>query len=234
MLNLYNEDNVECMKRLWREDIRVDVVYADCIYESMDFLWAEYAYDLLKNDGIFYIQTDYHTVAEWKLFLDELFGRDNFINWIIYLQEWGGVSKRAFPKKHDDILMYSKGSNYKFYPERVQIPKVTAGTKLDKKGTGLKTPCDVFYDLGNFSTISKERVKDNSGKNIQWQKPLKLFERILGICTDDGDAVLDPFMGSGSSGEYCKLNNLDYFGIELDTEVFNIAKKRLDSLDSKI
>lgn len=225
---LYNDDNNKILNELRLNGTMVDVVYADCIYESLDFSWADLCYDILSPNGVFYIQTDYHTVAEWKIYLDNLFGKENFINWLIYLQEWGGTSKRSFPKKHDDILMYAKGKDYKFYPERVQIPKVTAGTNLDKKGTGLKTPCDVFYDLGNFSTISKERVKTKDGKNIQWQKPLKLFERILRICTDSGDTVLDPFMGSGSSGEYCKQNNLNYIGIENNEEVFQIAKSRLD------
>ena len=224
---LYNDDNIKILNELKANKTTVDVVYADCIYESTDFSWSDLCYDLLSPNGIFYVQTDYHTVAEWKIYLDNLFGKENFINWLIYKQEWGGVPKRAFPKKHDDILMYAKGMDYKFYPERIQIPKVTAGTNLDKKGTGLKTPCDVFDDLGNFSTISKERVKDSSGHNIRWQKPVKLMERILGICTDEGDTVLDPFMGSGTSGVYCLENNLNYIGIEYNQEVFQIAKSRL-------
>lgn len=227
-LQLINNDNIVAMSSLLESGVSVDCIYADCIYESTDFSWAILCRELLRRDGIFYIQTDYHTVAEWKIYLDNLFGKENFINWLITIQEWGGTSKRFFPKKHDDILMYSNGKNYKFYPERVMIAKTTAGTKFDKKGTGLKIPCDVFYDLGNFSTISKERVKDSTGKNIRWQKPQKLFERILGICTDVGDTVLDPFMGSGSSGLYCKNNNLNYIGIESNEEIFSIARKRLE------
>lgn len=227
-IELLHGDNIEILQEKLNKKTLIDVVYADCIYESLDFKWADLCYDLLRKDGIFYVQTDYHTVAEWKIYLDRLFGPKNFINWLITIQEWGGVSKRFFPRKHDDILMYAKGKNYKFYPERVLIPKVTAGTNLDKKGTGLKIPCDVFYDLGNFSTVSLERVKGKDGKNIRWQKPVKLFERILGICTDTNDYILDPFMGSGSSGVYCKLNNLSYTGIEKDFDVFQIAKKRIE------
>jgi len=131
-----------------------------------------------------------------------------------------------FPRKHDDILIYSKGSDYKFYPERIQIPKVTAGTALDKKGTGLKTPCDVFYDLGNFSTMSNERVKLGD-KNIRWQKPLKLMNRLLLPFTDEMDFILDPFMGSGTTGVWSIRNRRVFFGIEKDEEVFNIAKNRI-------
>lgn len=206
---------------------RFDVVYADVIYESLDFSWADIAYELMKDNAVMYVHTDYHTVAQWKIYLDRLFGWDSMINWLITIQEWGGTSKRFFPRKHDDILMYAKGKDYKFYPERIQIPKATAGTKFDKKGTGLKTPCDVFYDLGNFSTMSKERIKREDGHNIQWQKPLKLLDRLLSVSTDENDWVLDPFMGSGTSGVWCKENNRNFVGIEQDLEVFFIAKSRI-------
>lgn len=208
---------------------RFDAVYADVIYESTDFHWADITYELMNENAVMYVQTDYHTSAEWKLHLDRLFGKQNFINWIVTVQEWGGTSKRFFPRKHDDILMYAKGKNYKFYPERIQIPKVTAGTQLDKKGTGLKTPCDVFYDLGNFSTMSKERIKGEDGHNIRWQKSLKLLDRLLRVCTDEKDLVFDPFMGSGTSGVWCVRNNREYVGVEKDRKVFAIAESRINS-----
>lgn len=233
MLELYNDDNLVVMEDLIERGILVDVVYGDCIYESHDFDWSVSAYELLKENGIFYLQTDQHTVANWKIYLDILFGESNFINWIITIQEWGGTSNRFFPRKHDDILMYAKGKNYKFYPDRIQIPKVTAGTKLDKKGTGLKTPCDVFYDLGNFPTTSPERIKTPDGKNIQWQKPEKLYNRILQVCTNPNDTILDPFMGSGSLGKYCVKNNLNYIGIEKNKDIFLLAKENIELVSGK-
>lgn len=228
MIRLYNEDNTTLLEKLKEENYRCNIVYGDCIYDSLFLSWANQCYDLLKDGGIFYVQTDDSTQAEWKCRLDGLFGRKNWLNTLITIQEWGGTSNRFFPRKHDYIHMYSKGKNYKFYPERIQIPKITAGTNLDKKGTGLKTPCDVFYDLGNFPTTSKERIKSVDGKNIRWQKPIKLFERILRVCTDEGDEILDPFMGSGSLGVYCKQNNLNYTGIEKDSSTFKIAEKRIE------
>ena len=230
MTRLFNTDCNFLLADAWKADaFRFDAVYADVIYESTDFHWAGVTYELMNDNAVMYVQTDYHTSAQWKLYLDRLFGKQNFINWIITVQEWGGTSKRFFPRKHDDILMYAKGKDYKFYPERVQIPKVTAGTKLDAKGTGLKTPCDVFYDLGNFSTISKERVKGENGKNIQWQKSLKLIDRLLRVCTDEGDQVFDPFMGSGTSGVWCVRNSRAYVGVEKDRKVFAIAESRINS-----
>ena len=224
---LFKADNLTILRHLYKNGVKADVVYADCIYEDPNFAeWIDACYDILDDNGIIYIQTDYHTVAEMKTFLDIDW---IFINWLIYVQEWGGTSKRFFPRKHDDILMYAKGNNYKFYPERIQIPKATAGTAFDKKGTGLKTPCDVFYDLGNFSTISKERIKID-GKNVQWQKPLKLMNRLLLSTTDVGDLVIDPFMGTGTTGEWCLTNQRHFIGIEKDETIYSIARKRLTKL----
>jgi len=225
-MKLYLDDNIKILKEL--SGIEVDLVYADMIYEDSNFEWVDYCENILKDSGIFIVQTDYHTVAEMKLYLDKLFGKDNFINWLIYKQEWGGVSKKYFPRKHDDILVYYKGNRYNFYPERIMIPKKTAGTGLDKNNKSLKIPCDVFDDLGNFSTIAKERVKWYNGKNIQWQKPLKLMERLLLPFTIENDLVLDPFMGSGTTGVWCINNNRNFIGIENDPDVYKIAEERLN------
>lgn len=202
-----------------------DLIYADMIYENLDFSWVNKYWDALVTSGIFIVQTDYHTVAQMKLYLDDL-PKSTFVNWIIYKQEWGGVPRNRFPQKHDDILIYCKGKDWKFYPERIQIKKATAGTKLDKKGTGLKTPCSVFDDLGNFLTTSKERIKLN-GKNVQWQKPMKLMDRLLLPFTDEGDWICDPFMGTGTTGEWCKRNNRNFLGIEIDKGKFDLAQERL-------
>ena len=224
MINLLCGDNVTLMRQLYDSKTKVDLVYGDCIYTNTDIGWTLNALYLLKPNGILIVQTDYHTAAQYKMFLDKyLF----FVNWVIYKQEWGGVPKDRFPQKHDDILIYCRGE-WKWHGDRIQIPKVTAGTKLDKKGTGLKTPCSVFDDLGNFSTLSKERVKDKNGKCIQWQKPLKLINRLLLPFTDEGDTVLDPFMGTNTTGLWCKQNNRNFVGIENDPEIFKIAERRIE------
>lgn len=227
MVNLYEGDNLKITYDFIRERKSFDLIYADMIYEDIEYGdWTNNAVRLLKPEGILIVQTDYHTVAEVKTYLD-LIGM-NLVNWCIYLNDWGGTPKKGFPRKHDDILIYSKGKEWKWYGDRIQIPKATAGTKFDKKGTGLKTPPDVFYDHASFSTMSKERVKVDE-HNIQWQKPLWLMERLVLPFTDEGDSVLDLFMGSGTLGVWCKHNNRNYYGIELDSKVFNIAFNRIEN-----
>jgi site-specific DNA-methyltransferase (adenine-specific) len=220
MIKLFNSDNRKVLKLL--HDV-FDVAYCDMIYQDLDLGWIDLVIPLLEENGIIMVQTDYHSVAQVKLYLDE---RMKFVNWIVTHDNWGGRSKRCFGRKHDDILIYAKSDNYKFYPERVLIPKVTAGTAFDKGGTGMQIPTDNWYDLGGFSTVAKERVKLGD-KNIQWQKPLKLMNRLMLPFTDEGDNILDPFMGSGSLGEWCFLNSRNYLGIEIDEEIFGIASQRL-------
>lgn len=226
MLRIINDDNLA-----FRSDRKAKVVFADCIYESLDFRWIDLYWDFLEENGVMIVMTDYHSVAQMKLHMDSL-PESNFVNWAIYKQEWGGTPRKGFPQKHDDILIYSKGEDFYWDGDSVQIKKKTAGTKLDKKGTGLKTPCSVFDDLGNFSTIDKERVKDpESGKNIRWQKPMKLMDRLLLPFTKKGDLIIDPFCGSGTTPAWAHINGRDCYAIEKDKSVYEIALSRLKNND---
>lgn len=223
--DLHNQDNMD-----FETTKKFDLIYADYIYQNLDFSWIDKYWNYLRPNSIFMAQTDDSSMAQIKLKLDSM-PNSIFINTCIMIQEWGGTSKRFFPRKHDYIFIYANGNNYKFYTDRIQIPKVTAGTKFDKKGTGLKTPCDVFYDLGNFSTMSKERIKNlETDKNIRWQKSLKLMNRLCLPFTDEGDEICDPFMGVASLGEWSIRNNRNYIGIEYDKEIFDLAKYRLENI----
>ena len=223
MIKLHNEDNMT----FDTSQISADLIFADCIYESLDFKWIDKYWSCLRKDGIFIVMTDYHSVAQMKLYLDEMTD-STFVNWAIYKQEWGGTPRKGFPHKHDDILIYCKGDDYYWNKSMIEIPKATAGTKFDKKGTGLKTPCSVFDDLGNFSTMSKERIKNpESGRNIQWQKPIKLMNRLLFPFTKEGDLIVDPFLGSGTTAEFCIKNNRSFIGIEYDKIPYDLSVKRI-------
>ena len=128
--------------------------------------------------------------------------------------------------------MFSNGKNYKYYPEKVQIPKATANTKLNPSGRNTK-PATAFIDDICLTTTSKERIKKDDGHLIRWQKPLKLMQRIVDPYTDEGDLVVDPFMGVATLGHWCVLNNRNYIGVENNIEPFELAAKRLKILDKK-
>ncbi len=228
-ITLLNSRNEDALAEMALSGVQVDLVYADMMYDSLDFDWIRQLCKLLKLTGSMFVQTDYRSVAELKIYMDELFGKNYFVNWIIWPYDWGGRSKRRFARKHDDILWYSVTTDYKFYPERVAIPKKTLAKGFNPSGRTTKIPTDVWDDIGNFHTMSKERVKTADGKNIRWQKPLNLMERILLSTTDEGDTVLDPFLGSGSTAVSCLEHNRNFIGIEMNKEVFDIADVRVKS-----
>ena len=213
-------------------DRMANLIYCDYMYGNKDLSWVRHYWNFLVDNGIFIAQTDDATIAEVKLELDSMPNAQK-INICIYKQEWGGVPRKGFPNKHDYILIYSNGNDWKWYPDRIQIPKKMIGKGFNPSGRLTKTPCTVFDDLGNFSTMSKERVKGADGRNIQYQKPMKLFDRVLLPFTDENDLIIDPFMGSGSVGRWCIDNKRDYIGIEYNASVYNIAVSTLNSGEGK-
>jgi DNA modification methylase len=211
---------------------KYDLIYADMIYEDTNiYPWINYYWQHLKKDGIFIVQTDWHT--DWLIrgYFEEYFeGSATFINHLVWKNEWGNHPKNKFHQCYDDIIIYAKGKNYKFYPERIQIDKVTKNKGLNPSGRQTKTATAWIDDIC-LTTTSKERIKKSDGHLVQWQKPLKLFDRIITPFTDEGDDILDPFMGVATLGEWCLKNNRNYVGVEIDKEIFQLAKKRLEKIN---
>lgn len=203
----------------------MNLVYGDCVYEELDFKWTELSYDKLLQGGILIVQTDWHTQHRYRIYLEDILGM-NFVNHLVWKNEWGNHPKNRFHQCYDDILIYSKGKDYKFYPDRIQVPKATANTKLNPSGRNTKTATAWIDDIV-LTTTAKERVKKKDGHNIRWQKPLRLYDRIILPFTDKLDNILDPFMGSGSLAKWCQKNERNYTGIEYDEEVYELAQKNL-------
>lgn len=218
MIELIHGDNKFQMKSIRRS---VDLLYGDCIYESKDYEWAGIGYDLLREGGILIVQTDYHTQHRYRVFMEDIVGA-NFVSHLVWKNEWGNHPKNRFHQCYDDILVYSKGKNYNFYPDRIQVPKATAKTKLNPSGRETKTATAWIDDI-TLTTTSNERVKKEDGHNIRWQKPLKLYDRIIAPFTNISEYIVDPFMGSGSLARWCALNDRDYTGIELEKSVYELA-----------
>jgi hypothetical protein len=224
MIELLNIDNME-----FETNRKANLIYADMIYEDyINLEWITKYWKMLASNSIFQVQTDHHSSAQVKLLLDSLPG-SIFVNEVIMLQEWGGTPRKGFPRKHDNIWIYANGEDFYWDKSKIEIPKKTAGTKFDKKGTGLKTPCSVFYDLGNFSTMSNERIKDpETNRNIQWQKSLALMRRLMYPFLKAGDLVIDPFCGTGTTLVVAQELDCDGIGIEYDIVPYQLAKKRLE------
>jgi len=125
------------------------IEYNDRFDDYLQFLVPrlEEAYRVLKPAGSFFLHLDYREVHYAKIVLDQIFGRDSFINEIIWAYDYGGRTKKRWPPKHDNILWYAKDpNNYIFnYDEMDRIPYMAPGLVGKEKAAKGKTPTDVWW-----------------------------------------------------------------------------------------
>lgn len=205
-----------------------DIIFADYVYENLDFSWADKYFDMLKVGGVMIAMSDFHSDYRYRVYMEDKLGA-TFINDAKWLNEWGNYKKDRLNQCFDSIMIYTNvDKGWKFYPERIQVPKKTANSKgLNKFGKDTK-PATAWIDDITLTTVAKERVKKKDGHLLRWQKPQRLYSRIVLPFCDENDWICDPFMGSGSLGLWCKNNDRNYVGIELDKEVFKLAEENIN------
>ncbi len=125
------------------------------------------------------------------------------------------------------MIYTNVNKGWKFRSERIQVPKATAKTKLNPSGRMTKTATAWIDDIV-LTTTSNERVKKEDNHLVKWQKPSRLYDRIISPFCDEGDWILDPFAGVATLGLWSKNNNRNYYGIENDTETFKLAKINIE------
>ena len=205
--------------------------YADDFDDYLSFLRPRLveARRLLTPDGSLFVHLDYREVHYVKVLLDEIFGRDCFMNEIIWAYDYGGRSKRRWPAKHDNILWYVKDPDrYVFnYEEIDRIPYMTPSLVGAEKASRGKTPTDVWW-----ITIVPTNSKEKTG--YPTQKPLKLLERIIRVHSESGDWVLDFFAGSGTTGEAAARLGRRFVLIDNHPEAIAIMARRLEGLEIQI
>ncbi len=180
------------------------------------------AHRILKPNGSFFFHIDYREVHYCKILLDEIFGRDSFINEIVWAYDYGARSKNKWPAKHDNILWYAKNPEvYTFnYDEMDRIPYMAPGLVGEEKAAQGKTPTDVWWH-----TIVSPNGKEKTG--YATQKPLGILQRIVRIHTRPGDLVMDFFAGSGTLGEAAARNGRDWVLIDNNPEAIRVMADRL-------
>lgn len=176
---------------------------------------------ILAPNGSVYIHIDYREAHYVKILMDEIFGRDNFINEIIWAYDYGAKSKKRWATKHDNILFYAKDkNNYTFNYDKVpRIPYMAPKLAGPEKAAKGKAITDVW-----FHTI----VPTNSREKCSYstQKPLGILRRIVQVSSNPGDLCLDFFAGSGSFGMACAENDRKFIMIDNSEMAFNVMKKR--------
>jgi len=153
------------------------------------------AHRLLRDSGTLYVHLDYREAHYAKVALDALFGRASFLNEIIWAYDYGAKSTRRWPTKHDTILVYVKNPKKYFFDSTAvdREPYMAPGLVTPEKVARGKLPTDVWWH-----TIVSPTGNEKTG--YATQKPLGILRRIIQASSAEGDAVLDPFAGSGTTG----------------------------------
>ncbi len=182
----------------------------------------EQAYRVLHPQGSFFLHIDYREVHYCKIILDEIFGRECFINEIIWAYDYGGRSKSRWPAKHDNILWYTKSpKHYTFnFDEMDRIPYMAPGLVGKEKAARGKTPTDVWWH-----TIVSTNGEEKTG--YPTQKPLGILNRIVKIHSSPGDLLLDFFAGSGTLGEAAAQHNRSSILIDSNLTAIHSIMARL-------
>lgn len=209
------------------------------------------AHRILKPHGSLYFHIDYREVHYCKILLDEIFGRDSFLNEIIWAYDYGGRAKSRWPAKHDNILFYVKDpKNYIFNTGKIdREPYMAPGLVGPEKAKVGKLPTDVWwpglvgtkinqassnwYLRGQNATWWQTIVPTNSKERVGYptQKPRKLLERIITASSVKGGVVLDFFAGSGTTGESCLKLQRDFILIDNNKASLEVMAQRFTDID---
>jgi site-specific DNA-methyltransferase (adenine-specific) len=183
------------------------------------------AHRVLADDGTLYVHLDYREVHYCKVLLDEIFGRENFLNEVIWASDYGGRSRRRWPAKHDNILVYVKDrSRYVFnYEDLDRIPYMAPGLVSAEKVALGKTPTDTWWQ-----TIVTTNGSERTG--YPTQKPLAVLSRIVRASSLPNDNVLDFFAGSGTTGVAAAQAGRRFVLVDSSAEAIRVTRARLDGL----
>lgn len=200
---------------------------------------------VLKDSGTIFLHCDSTASHYLKILMDEVFGENNFQSEIIWSYKRWSNSKKGLLAGHQTIYFYSKTKNYKFntlfcdyspttnldqiLQERVRNNKGKSTYRRDVDGNVVwgkekqGVPLSDVWEIPFLNPKAKERT------GYPTQKPVELLERIIKISTNEGDTVLDPFCGSGTTLVAAKLLGRKFIGIDMNSAAIELSKKRLEN-----
>jgi DNA modification methylase len=177
---------------------------------------------LLAGHGTLYFHIDYREAHYCKLLLDEVFGRDAFLNELIWSYDYGAKPRRRWPAKHDTILVYVRtpGAHH-FDSDAVERePYMAPGLVSAEKAARGKRPTDVW-----FHTIVPTNGREKTG--YPTQKPEGVLRRMVAASSRPGGWCLDPFAGSGTLGAVCRELGRRFVLIDENPVAIEVMRERL-------
>jgi site-specific DNA-methyltransferase (adenine-specific) len=212
--------------RTYRFRVVSERAYSDemSLDEYLGFLYERLleARRVLTPHGSIYVHLDYHAVHYVRLLMDEVFGRECFLNEIIWAYDYGGRPKDRWPRKHDNILWYARSpERWTFNRDAVErLPYMAPGLVGPEKAQRGKLPTDVWW-LTIVPTAGKERT------GYPTQKPERLLERIIAASSSPGELVCDFFAGSGTAGVVAARLGRRFLLVDNNPEAIAITVRRL-------
>ena len=198
--------------------------YDDEFADYWEFLLPrlEQVWRVLSPEGTLYLHLDWREVHYAKVALDLLFGRECFLNEIIWAYDYGGKTKRKWPTKHDTILVYVKDpQRYIFNSDAVdREPYMAPGLVGPEKAARGKMPTDVWWH-----TIVSPTGSEKTG--YPTQKPLGILRRIIAASSRPGDWVLDPFGGSGTTAHAAAELGRRFITMDESPDAIAVMRDRL-------
>ena len=217
-------DRVGYQGRRFRSELLARSSYADAFDDYLGFLEPRLAeaHRVLNQTGTLYLHVDYREAHYCKLMLDEIFGRDCFLNEIIWAYDYGGKSKSRWPAKHDTILVYVKDPSANLFDSDSvdREPYMAPGLVTAEKAERGKLPTDVWWH-----TIVATNGSEKTG--YPTQKPEGIVRRMVAASSRPGDWCLDFFAGSGTLGAVAAKLNRNYVLIDSNPEAVRVMRERL-------
>ncbi len=201
---------------------------------------------VLKSTGSVFLHCDKAASHHIRVLLDRVFGMNNFRSEIIWSYRRWSNSKKGLLNAHQNIYFYSKSTKFKFnqiykdYSPSTNIDQILQERERTKNGKSVYkknengevvlgkakkgVPLSDVWEIPYLNPKAKERV------GYPTQKPVLLLKQIVKIASDEGDLVLDPFCGSGTTCVAAKSMGRNYIGFDKSEDAVELAKKRLDEM----
>lgn len=181
---------------------------------------------VLKRHGSLFVHLDYREVHYVKVRLDGIFGRDSFINEIIWAYDYGARTRKKWSPKHDTILWYAKSpGRFTFRPdESDRLPYMAPGLVTPEKRARGKLPTDAWWH-----TIVSPTGREKTG--YPTQKPLGILDRIVKVHSRPKHRLLDFFAGSGSFGDAADRHGRAVTLVDSNPQAIAVMRRRFDGRD---